>query len=80
MDDRFNTIAGWVLFGGILALGLNSLSGHYFLADKHERPATMGYAIAGADDAAGGAAVAVEPIANRLAKADAAKGEAIFAK
>ena len=80
MDDRFNTIAGWVLFGGILALGLNSLSGHYFLADKHERPATLGYAIAGADDAAGGAAVAVEPIANRLAKADAAKGEAIFAK
>jgi cytochrome c len=40
----------------------------------------MGYAIAGADDSAGGAAVAVEPIANRLGKADAAKGEAIFAK
>jgi cytochrome c len=81
MDDRFNTVAGWVLGAGVLALGLSSLSGHYFLADKHERPATMGYAIAGVEDAAGGsAAVAVEPIANRLAKADAAKGEAIFAK
>ncbi len=80
MDDRFNTIAGWTLFGGIVALGLGSLSSHYFMADKPERPATMGYAIAGVEDAAGGAATAVEPIANRLAKADAAKGEAIFAK
>lgn len=81
MNDRFNTIAGWTLFGGILALGLSSLSSHYFLADKHERPEKMGYAIAGvAAEGAGGAAAAAEPIANRLAKADAAKGEAIFAK
>lgn len=81
MDDRFNTIAGWALFGGIVALGLSSLSGHYFLADKHERPETMGYAIEGVEAEGGaGAAAAVEPIANRLAKADAAKGEAIFAK
>jgi cytochrome c len=80
MNDRFNTIAGWTLFGGILALGLSSLSSHYYLADKHERPETMGYAIAGADAGTGGAAAAVEPIGNRLAKADAAKGEAIFAK
>ena len=80
MNDSFNTIAGWTLGGGILALGLATVSSHYFLADKHERPATMGYAIAGADDSAGGAAEAVEPIANRLGKADAAKGEATFAK
>ena len=80
MNDRFNTVAGWTLFGGIVALGLSSLSGHYFEADKHERPETMGYAIAGVEDAAGGAAAAVEPIANRLAKADVAKGEATFAK
>ena len=79
MSNRFNTIAGWTLFGGIVALGLSSLSSHYFLADKTEPPETMGYAIAGADAGAGGAA-AVAPIANRLAKADAAKGEAIFAK
>jgi len=80
MNDRFNTIAGWTLFGGILALGLSSLSAHYFEADKPDRPEKMGYPIAGADDAAGGAAAVVEPVANRLAKADAAKGEAIFAK
>lgn len=80
MNDRFNTVSGWALFGGIVALGLSSLSGHYFLADKHERPETMGYAIAGVEEAAGGAAAVVEPIANRLAKADAAKGEATFAK
>lgn len=81
MDDRFNTIAGWTLFGGIVALGLSTLSAHYFLADKHERPEKMGYAIAGVEPEGGAAGpAAVEPIANRLAKADVTKGEAIFAK
>lgn len=80
MSNRFNTIAGWSLFGGIVALGLSSLSSHYFHADKPERPATMGYAIEGVEAEGGAGAAAVEPIANRLAKADAAKGEAIFAK
>ena len=79
MADNFNTIAGWTLFGGIVALGLSSLSGHYFLADKENRPAKMGYAIEGVEAEAGGAA-AVEPIATRLAKGDVAKGEATFAK
>ena len=79
MDDRFNTIAGWTLFGGIVALGLSSLSGHYFLADKEHRPEKMGYAIEGVEAESGGAA-AVEPIAVRLAKGDVAKGEATFAK
>ena len=80
MSNRFNTIAGWTLFGGIVALGLSSLSSHYFGADKNEPPETMGYAVAGGEAAAGGASAAVAPIGNRLAKADAAKGEAIFAK
>ena len=79
MDDRFNTIAGWALFGGIVALGLSSLSGHYFLADKANRPAKMGYAIEGVEADAGGP-VAVEPISVRLAKGDVAKGGATFAK
>ena len=79
MNDSFNTIAGWTLFGGIVALGLSSISDHYFLADKHEAPEKMGYAVVGASDG-GSAAVVVAPIANRLAKADASKGEAIFAK
>jgi cytochrome c len=78
MNDRFNTIVGWTLFGGIVALGLSSISSHYFEADKPERPETMGYTVAVADTGTG--AAVVEPIANRLAKSDAAKGEAIFAK
>lgn len=80
MDDNFNTIAGWTLFGGVVALGLSSLSGHYFLADKDHRPEKMGYVIQGVEaEAADGAAVA-EPIAVRLAKGDVAKGETTFAK
>lgn len=81
MDDRFNTIAGWTLFGGIVALGLSSLSAHYFLADKEHRPETMGYAIEGVEEegAAGGGAAEL-PLPNLLAAGDAAKGEAIFAK
>ena len=45
MDDRFNTIAGWALFSGVVALGLSSLSSHYFQADKTHRPHTMGFEI-----------------------------------
>ena len=79
MDDRFNTIAGWTLFGGIVALGLASVSRHYFEADKEHAPHTMGYAIEGVSGAGEGEASAV-PLPNLLAAADPAKGEAIFAK
>jgi cytochrome c len=78
MDDRFNTIAGWALFSGIVALGLSSISGRYFEADKNPRPEKMGHAIAGVVSSDAGAVV--EPIANRLAKADPAKGEQVFKK
>ena len=78
MSDNFNTIAGWALFSGIVGLGLNSLSGHIFLADKAERPEHMGYAIAGVVSSGGGAAAV--PIETLLAKADPAKGQAVFAK
>jgi cytochrome c len=47
MDDRFNTIAGWTLFSGVVALGLSSISSHYFGATKDHRPEKMGYAIDG---------------------------------
>lgn len=80
MDDRFNTIAGWTLFGGIVALGLSSLSGHYFLADKEHRPEKMGYVIEGVEAEAGAGDAAVEPIGMRMAKAEMSKGETIFAK
>jgi cytochrome c len=78
MEDNFNTFAGWALFAGIVALGLSSISGHYFRADKPHRPHHMGYEIEGVQ-AEGGAAKEV-PLATLLNEADPAKGEAIFAK
>ena len=77
MDDRFNTVAGWALFSGIVALGFSSLSSHYFRADKPHRPHEMGYAIEGVEEEGGAAEV---PLATLLAAADVAKGEAVFAK
>lgn len=77
MDNRFNTIAGWALAGGIVALGLSIASGMLFHA---ERPHQMGYAIEGVEEATEGGGAALEPIATRLAKADLAKGEASFKK
>ena len=75
MQDRNNTIAGWVLFAGIVALGASIVSGEMF---KSERPEEMGYPIAGVEVEAG--AEAEKPIAFYLATADAAKGEGIFKK
>ncbi len=77
MDNRFNTIAGWALAGGIAALGLSIASGMYFHA---ERPEKMGYVIEGVEEASEGGAAVVAPIATRLASADVAKGEASFKK
>ena len=80
MENRFNTAAGWALFSGIVALGLTSISARYFLADKNERPEKLGYEIAGVVEEGGSGAAKEEGIEARLAKADAAKGEASFAK
>ena len=53
MDDRSNTIAGWVLAGGIVALGLSIVSGMYF---HGEAPEKEGFAVAAeAGGEAGGA-------------------------
>ena len=78
MDDRSNTIAGWVLGGGIVALGLSIASGMLFHAETPEA-GKQGYAIQGVETGDGGAVAAV-PIATLLAAADVAKGEAIFKK
>lgn len=76
MDDRSNTIAGWVLFAGIVALGSSIVAGEMF---RSERPETMGYPIEGvAVEGEGGAAE--QPIEAFLAKADIAKGEQVFNK
>lgn len=78
MDDRFNTIAGWALFAGIVGLGLTSISSKYFAADKPHRPETMGYEIEGVE--AEGGEDSGPPLATLLAEADPAKGQALFAK
>jgi cytochrome c len=78
MDNRSNTIAGWVLGAGIVALGASIVTAEMFHA---ERPEKMGYPIegvTGAESAEGGEAE--QPIANLLASADIAKGEAVFKK
>jgi cytochrome c len=77
MDDRFNTIAGWVLFAGIVALGSSIVAGEFFHA---ERPEKMGYPIAGVEQEGEGGATAEQPIEVYLAKADPAKGQQVFNK
>jgi cytochrome c len=78
MDDRFNTIAGWVLFAGIVALGSSIVAGELF---HSERPANMGYPIEGVvQEGEGGGAEAEQPIEFYLAKADPAKGQQVFNK
>lgn len=76
MDNRNNTIAGWVLFAGICALGLSIGTGMLFASHNPEKP---GYPIEDAEGG-GGAAESAVPLANLLAAADPAKGEAVFAK
>lgn len=80
MDDRFNTIAGWVLGAGIVALGLSSISSHYFTADKTHPPHESGYKIEGVVSSDSGGPVADPPVEAVLAKADVAKGEGVFKK
>src|SRR3546814_13297342 len=59
MDDRKNTIAGWVLFAGIAALGLSIATGMYFAP---HRPHQMGYVVEGVEEeAAAGGDAAAEP-------------------
>jgi cytochrome c len=76
MTDRFNTIAGWVLFAGIVALGGSIAAGEMF---HQERPEEMGYPIEGVV-VEGEGGEADKPIAFYLASADAAKGEQVFKK
>ena len=76
MKDRQNTINGWVLFAGVVALGASIVTGEIF---HSERPERMGYPIEGVA-VEGESAEAEKPVAFYLATADAAKGEAVFKK
>jgi cytochrome c len=77
MDDRFNTIAGWVLFAGIVALGSSIVASEVF---HSERPEKMGYPIEGVEVEGEGGAEAEKPIEFYLASADPAKGQQVFNK
>lgn len=76
MDDRTNTIAGWVLAACGAALGLSIVGGMIFHSGEVEKP---GYPIEAAEEEGGGGAAEV-PIATLLASADAAKGADVFKK
>ncbi len=73
MEDRFNTISGWVLGAGIVALGGALLSGELF---KHHPVEKGGYAVAEAEVISGGGAAMAKPI--DWATADAAAGAEVF--
>lgn len=78
MDDRANTIAGWVLFAGIVALGGSIVAGEYF---KAERPEKMGYPIEGVqEESTGSSAPAEQPAAFYLASAKPELGAEVFKK
>ena len=74
MQDHKNTIAGWVLFAGIVALGASIVSGELFHSG---RPEKMGYPIEGV--VLEGEAAAVDKPMD-FSVADAVKGEAVFKK
>ena len=80
MDDRFNTISGWVLFSGIVALGASIGSNMYFHADSSEmlEQGEAGYWVEPAEGAGG--EDAGPDLGTLLASADAAAGEKVFAK
>ena len=77
MNDRNNTIAGWVLFAGIVALGSSIVAGEVLVS---ERPEKMGYPIEGVEAEGEGGAAAEKPIQFYLASADPAKGADVFKK
>ncbi|MES2057722.1 MAG: cytochrome c family protein [Pseudomonadota bacterium] len=76
MDNRTNTIAGWVLGACGVALGLGIVGNMVYHTGAPEK---AGYPIEGAE-AEGGAGAAEVPIATLLASADPAKGADVFKK
>ncbi len=78
MNDRFNTIAGWVLFAGIVALGLSAIFARVFSSHAPEEPGQFGYFIEGLEEE-GGAADGPS-LALLLNTGSAEAGEKVFAK
>lgn len=73
-----NKVAGWVLFTGILVFGLHEAAHIVYHAEKPEKPG-MTVEVAEQAPAEGAGEQAAEvPIGQLLAKADPAKGQAVF--
>jgi cytochrome c len=77
MDNRTNTITGWVLAAAVAALGLTIASS---MAFHGGRPEKMGYPIEGVEEEGAGGGEAAVPIATLLASADPAAGAEVFKK
>ena len=83
MTDNRNTLFGWILFSGIVALGLSILSGKYFHADTaepFEEDSQYGFFIAGGEEESGGAAQMSMAEALTMPGVDVSAGEKVFAK
>ena len=76
-SDLFNTAAGWVLFAGVVGLGLSILSSKYFHGYDPERPEQLGYVIEGVEVAE---AAAEMTMAEALTLVSADDGAKIYAK
>ncbi|MEO1488763.1 MAG: c-type cytochrome [Pseudomonadota bacterium] len=76
--DLFNTAAGWVLFAGVIGLGLSILSGKYFHGYDPQRPEQLGYVIEGVVEEGG--EVAEMTMAEALTLVTAEQGEKVYAK
>lgn len=74
MDNRSNTIAGWVLGAAVVLLGTTLVTGEVF---KSHRPDVMGYPIEGVELETDGAE-AEPPIAFFMQTADAGRGEQAY--
>ena len=78
MSDNTNTIAGWTLAGCFVALGATIVGGMIFQSGE---PKKEGYPVEATEEAGADSGAAADvPIATLLPTADAAKGEAVFAK
>ena len=75
MDDRNNTIAGWVLFAGIIGLGSWVITGQAFSGESHPEG---GWHLEGGEE--GATAEAAKPVEFYLSQADVAAGEQVFKK
>ncbi len=76
MSDRLNTIFGWLLFAGVVALLLRFVAS--LLIPEVERPEQLGYVIEGAEEEGG--ADQGPDLATLLANASAEAGANSFAK